>query len=173
MVFWPPDLDPAVASFHVRNELETAIAPERIWPWLVRAERWPELYAGASHVRTPTPELALGTRFTWRTLGVSVTTVVEEFFPNERLAWRDSGVFGASAYHTWAFERRGAGAYLVTEETQRGFVPSLFRSQLKKTLIDRHQRWLEGLVRAATLGPPDEVLQRHNDWFATYPWQGT
>jgi len=157
MILWPPDLDPAVASFHVRNELQTELAPERIWPWLVRAERWPELYAGASHVRTPSATLAMGTRFTWRTLGVSVTTVVEELVPNERLAWRGTGILGTRAYHVWVLERRGTGAYLVTEETQRGFIPSLFRARLKRTLLDQHQRWLEGLVWAAALGSPDAL----------------
>lgn len=155
MIHWPSDLEPAVASLHVRNELKTELAPERIWPWLVRAQRWPELYAGASHVRTPSPELAMGTRFTWRTLGVSVTTVVEELVPNERLAWRGTGLLGARGYHAWVLERRGAGTYLVTEETQRGVIPSLFRARLKRTLLDSHQRWLEGLVRAAAFGPPD------------------
>src|SRR6187402_1445379 len=86
-ILWPPDLAPAVAAFHVRNELETSLAPERIWPWLLHARRWPELYADATRVKTPAPELALGMRFTWWTLGVPVTTVVEDFVPNERLAW--------------------------------------------------------------------------------------
>jgi len=155
-IVWPSDLDPTVASFHVRNELETDLAPERIWPWLVHARRWPELYADASRVRTPAAELVLGMRFTWRTLGVGVTTVIEESVPNERLAWRGSGV-GAKGYHAWVFERRGTGTCLVTEETQRGLMPSLFRSRLQPRLRDCHKRWLEGLVRAARLGHPDTV----------------
>lgn len=97
----------------MRNELETEVAPERIWRWLVHARRWPEFYADASHVRVPTPELAPGTRFTWRTLGVSVTTVVEEFVPNERLAWRGTGLLGAKGYHAWVFEPRGVAASRV------------------------------------------------------------
>lgn len=157
MILWPSDLDPAVASLHVRNELVTEIAPERIWPWLIHARRWPEFYADASQVSTPAPELAMGTHFTWRTLGVSVSTVVEELVPNERLAWRGTGVLGAKGYHAWVLERRGAGTYIVTEETQRGLVPSLLRSRLKRNLFDCHQRWLDGLVRAASLGHPDSL----------------
>jgi hypothetical protein len=154
---WPSDLDPAVASLHARNELETELPPERIWPWLVQPRRWPELYADASRVRTPAPELTLGMRFTWRTLGVRVTTVVEELVPNERLAWRGTGLLGAQGYHAWVLERRGGGTRFVTEETQRGLVPSLLRRRLEARLRECHQRWLEGLVRAARLGHPDSV----------------
>jgi len=156
VIRWPADLDPAVASLHVRNELATELAPERIWPWLVHARRWPEFYPDAKRVRAPGPELAVGVRFTWWTLGIRVTTVIEELVPNERLAWRGTGL-GAEGYHAWIFTRRGAGTQLVTEETQRGLVPSVFRSRLERNLLRCHQRWLEGLVRVAGLGHPDSL----------------
>jgi hypothetical protein len=156
-IHWPPDLDPSVASLHTTNELDTELSPEQLWPWLIHARRWPELYVDASHVRTPAPELVLGMQFTWRTLGVRVTTVVEELIPNERLAWRGRGLLGAQGYHAWVFTRRGRGTRLVTEETQRGVVPSLFRSRLERRLVDCHQRWLEGLARAASLGHPGSL----------------
>lgn len=155
MIDWPADLDPRASAIHVRNELETDLAPEQIWPWLVRPRRWPELYDNASDIRTPTPELALGTRFSWRTLGVSVTTEVEVLVPYEQLAWRGTGLLGAKGYHAWVLERRESGTRFITEETQRGIIPSLMHARLRRNLHAAHQRWLEGLVRAARTGPPE------------------
>jgi len=156
-ILWPTDVAPSVTSVHAKNELETELSPERIWPWLIHARRWPEFYADASRVRTSAPEPVLGMEFTWRTLGTRVTTVIEELVPNERLAWRGTGPLWSRGYHAWVFTRRGGGTHIVTEENQRGLLPSLFRSRLEKRLHDCHQRWLVGLVRAASLGDPDSV----------------
>ena len=87
MIRWPDDLRPAAAAVHSRNELETDLPPDRIWPWLVRAERWHEHYSNCRRLRLldeAGPDLKLGTRFSWWTFGVPVTTVIEELVPDER-----------------------------------------------------------------------------------------
>jgi hypothetical protein len=158
---WPPDLTPDQASLHGINVLESDVTAAAVWPWLIRAARWHEFYPNCwglefldgSHIGS---DLRLGTRFRWWTFGVRVETVVEEFVPNERLAWRGEGL-GARGYHAWLLEPAPGGLRLRTEEIQRGVASRLLRPFLLPAMRHYHQRWLEGLARVARLGHPDEV----------------
>jgi hypothetical protein len=149
-VDWPEELHPDRAHVFAHNELETRATPEAIWPWLVQATRWPEIYANCRGLRLydGATELALGTRFTWWTFGVRVETVVDGFEPNRYLAWSGAGL-GARGYHAWILEPTARGCRFVTEETQRGPVVRLLSPLLRRGLLHFHQRWLEGLARAA------------------------
>lgn len=161
MIRWPDDLRPAAAAVYSRNELATDLPPDRIWPWLVRAERWHEHYSNCRRLRLldeAGPDLQLGTRFSWWTFGVPVTTVIEELVPGERLAWRGVGA-GACGYHAWLLERHAGRTRFVTEEVQRRVAPWLLRFALRPAIHHFHQRWLEGLVRVARLGHPDHVKE--------------
>jgi hypothetical protein len=155
---WPAGLTPGEAHVHTVNTLEAAVPPEAIWPWLVRATRWHEHYANCKRLRIDggAAELSPGARFRWWTFGVPVTTVVEDWAPGERLAWSGTGL-GARGYHAWILEPTAGGCRFITEETQRGAAVWLGRPLLRRGLLVQHQRWLEGLARAAALGHPDEV----------------
>jgi hypothetical protein len=151
LVRWPADARPEGAPVYTYNELEVASPPERVWAWLVRATAWPSYYGNASNVRFvegAAPDLRLGTRFTWTTFNVRVDTTVTELVPNERLAWRGK-TLGGTGYHGWVIAPAPSGCRVVTEETQRGIVPSVARWYLRRGLLSQHQRWLEGLARVA------------------------
>ena len=153
---WPADSRPDGAPVYTYNAIDVAAPPERVWAWLVRATAWPSYYDNASNVRFVDgggPDLAPGTRFTWTTFNVRVDTLVTEFEPCSRLAWRGK-TLGGSGYHGWVIEPTGQGCHVITEETQRGIVPSLGRWFLRPGLLGQHQRWLEGLARVASAGMP-------------------
>ena len=135
---------------YAKNELVIPASPEHIWPWLVRASRWPEWYANARAVVIDggSPDLSPGVGFHWNTFGVRVHTTVEEFVSNRRLSWSGRGL-GSTAYHGWVLTPVDGGTLVVTEETQRGFVASVGRAFLRSGLHKWHQRWLEGLARKA------------------------
>ena len=89
-VRWPDHFAPANAPIHVRNELEIAAPVEHVWACLIRAKLWPAWYSNAQDVRFlegKEPDLAAGTRFRWRTFGVTIESEVVEFVPRERLAF--------------------------------------------------------------------------------------
>jgi hypothetical protein len=150
LVRWPPGMEPEIAPVYTRNELEMEAPPVAVWRWLVRATAWPDWYANSRNVVIDGggTDLAPGARFHWTTFHVRVHTVVEEFVPEERLAWSGKGL-GARGYHGWVIEPRTTGCRVVTEETQHGLVPSLGRLYLRRGLLREHQRWLEGLARMA------------------------
>jgi Polyketide cyclase / dehydrase and lipid transport len=158
-VRWPDDFPPGDAPVHSRNALRMDSPAERVWAWLVRAPLWHTWYRHCRRLRlenAPGPDLALGTRFTWATLGVRVDTTVEEWAPGRRLAWRGTGL-GAEGYHAWALEPDGTGCQVVTEEAQRGLFPSLGRVVLRRALRRVHDEWLAALARVARTGPPPDV----------------
>jgi acetyl esterase/lipase len=145
-----------------RNELFVPAPAERVWEWLVKAGRWPEFYGNARDVEIEGgSELEKGTLFHWTTFGIRAHTTVTELVPNERLSWSGKGL-GSTAYHGWVLRPCEGGCYVITEETQQGFVVSVGRAILRRGLLRWHQRWLEGLSRVAVRGGLD-LQHQHSD----------
>lgn len=152
---WPEGHRPAQCPVSSYNELLIAAPVERVWAWLVHAKRWPEFYANARRVELDGggEQLTAGMTFRWTTFNLRVSTAVREFEPGRRLAWYGAG-YGSAGYHSWTLEPRGEQCFLITEETQRGLLPSLMRLYLRGALHRQHQAWLEGLARMAAGGMP-------------------
>lgn len=153
---WPDAARPEVSPVYGRCEIAIAAPAADVFAWLVHAERWPEWYSQCTRVRIvsgPKPALGIGTHFQWTVLGVPVATTVEECAPPLRLAWSGSGL-GATAYHAWDVEPTPDGCRVVTEETQRGVIPSVTRLLLRPLLRHTQRSWLAALARVAVSGPP-------------------
>jgi len=148
---WPSDLLPQGAPVVTRNTLDAEVTPDAVWRALIEAPVWPTFYDNARDVRLPDGAEALGPDmpFTWRTLGLPVATLVTDFEAPSFLAWRGDTWYGRGR-HTWLIEPRDGGCRIVTEEVQRGLVPTLAGWWIRPKLLFWHQRWLEGLVRAAS-----------------------
>jgi len=148
---WPETFDPDRAPVFAHNEIVSSRSARDLWPILVRATEWPVWYAHASDVRGVAlgEDLVLGSTFSWKTLGVRVTTTVTEFVPYRALAW--SGVArGSRGYHRWDLQPTASGGTkVITEEVQAGPVPTLLARRLRNSLVTFHQEWLEGLVARA------------------------
>ena len=153
---WPAHYEPTNCPIHVRNELSTPAFPETIWSWLIRATLWPHWYSNSADVRflagSP-PDLALGTRFRWKTFGVTIESTVLEFEPFERLAW-DAHARGIDAYHAWLIRKTPDGCHVLTEETQHGLLARLGKLFMPNRMWRLHQVWLEALSSRAQLGSP-------------------
>jgi hypothetical protein len=123
LIRWPEKYRPDQTKVHVRNELEMTAPSETIWAWLIRARLWPTWYPNSKRVEIEGsgPDLGPGSRFRWTTFGVRLDSKVEEFVAGERLAW-SARATGVDAYHAWLIENRGAGCYVLTEETQNGWL---------------------------------------------------
>jgi uncharacterized protein YndB with AHSA1/START domain len=154
---YPERYEPGRARVYVSNELIMTASCERVWSWLVRADLWPSWYPNSSGVRfeTPTasPELELGTSFRWKTFGITLDSVVEEFVPRERIAWTARAV-GVDAYHAWLLEPTSGGCRVLTEETQHGWLASLSDLAMPKRMHTGHQLWLERLQAKSASGSP-------------------
>lgn len=151
---WPDRHQPEQCPVSSYNELLISAPTARVWAWLVHAKRWPEFYGNAKRVEIDGGDtLAANVTFHWTTFNLRVTTTVKECEPERRLAWFGSG-YGSSGYHSWTLEPRGDQCFAITEETQRGVLPSVARLYLRGALHRQHQKWLEGLGRMAEAGMP-------------------
>ncbi|WP_020484194.1 SRPBCC domain-containing protein [Methylomonas sp. MK1] len=153
---WPEHYHPQNCPVHVRNALDMAAQPERVWAWLVRAPLWPSWYVNSANLRileNAGTELKPGTRFRWKTFGVTITSTVLEYVPNERLAWDAKGI-GVDAYHAWLLRPSAKGCDVLTEETQHGWLARLGQLFLPKRMSKYHQIWLESLQEKALSGLP-------------------
>ncbi len=151
-VRWPDAHAPEGASIYAANHTRTTADPELIWAWLIRPDQWHRFYGNAKLIRHrsgPWPQLGLGSCFSWITFGPGdhrghrVRTL-------RRLAWAGRGL-GATAYHVWLLDGDGPEWEIVTEETERGFLPTLARPWLSGDAA-QHQRWIEQLTRLAESG---------------------
>ena len=155
-VRWPDHYQPHNCPVHVRNELDMDAAPERVWSWLVRASLWPTWYVNSANVTIldgSGPDLQKGTRFRWKTFGVTITSTVLEYVTGERIAW-DAHAFGIDAYHAWVLQPSTKGCHVLTEETQHGWLARLGKLFMPNRMYTFHQLWLEGLAAKAHAGLP-------------------
>jgi len=153
---WPDHYKPANCPIHVRNELDMAASPENVWAWLTRATLWPTWYANSANVEiiegTGT-DLRQGTRFRWKTFGITILSTVVEFVPYERIAWQAES-FGVNVYHAWVLQPSEKGCHVLTEETQHGWLARLSKLFMPNRMCKFHQMWLEALQSKARSGLP-------------------
>jgi len=155
---WPDEYKPENTKVHVRNELlMPGTQVEVVWAWLCRPGLWPTWYSNSAHVVVKNQAdhcLRLGSEFRWKTFGVTIDSKVLEFVEHERLAW-NAYCHGVRAYHAWAFQRTDKGLYVLTEETQNGWLASVSSCLLPNRMYRWHQRWLESLHEVASRGLPE------------------
>jgi len=140
------------------NELIIAAPIDTVWAWLIRAPLWSSFYSNCSALQiiegTSQEVLALGTKFTWTTSHIAVTTVVTEFEEKKKLSWRGEAMVG-EGYHSWFLEEIDSNqCHVITEEVQKGMLPFVGQYFLNKSLHENHQKWLEGLAMMSKRGPP-------------------
>ena len=155
VISWPDEHTPEKSAFVAVNELQIPAEPEVVFAWLSRPDLWPTYYSNArlvKHLEGPWPTVELGSRFRWFTFGVFVTSEVTEYARGERLAW-SAKELGASGHHGWVLRGQDGGTFVRTEETQKGLV-RLVKPVMRPLMVRFHQRWLEGLSRVASQGPP-------------------
>jgi len=155
-VLWPSRFEPSKNPVHVKNELAMSAPSETVWAWLIRAHLWPKWYPNSSNVvflNDHLPDLTLGTKFRWKTFGITIKSTVLEFVPNKRLAWDAHGT-GLEAYHAWLIRKTNEGCTVITEETQKGWVARLSKTLRPKHMEQMHQIWLEKLSEKASEGLP-------------------
>jgi uncharacterized protein YndB with AHSA1/START domain len=156
---WPDHYQPRNCPIHVRNELDMAASPQSVWAWLIRATLWSTWYANATNVKILNglgPDIKKGTRFRWKTFGVTITSTVLEYVPWERLAW-DGHAFGIDVYHAWVLQRSSRGCRVLTEEIQHGWLARLGKLFMPGRMYNFHRLWLEGLEAKAGAGFPPVV----------------
>jgi predicted patatin/cPLA2 family phospholipase len=156
---WPDEEQPTGTKVFSHNERIVPAPPERVWNLLVDALGWSEFYANAHFVELVDPQqhqLRRGSVFRWVTFGLPLTSEVDPCKRPLQIGWRwrwrwwDTGWHG---YHIWLLEPHERGTRIVTEETNRGVLPSLLYPFIPPLLRLEHNSWLRGLARRASRPP--------------------
>ena len=154
-VIWPHQYDSRTSAIYALNDIDVKAPPEVAWKLLVDAANWSSYFPAEDQVKilSGESELALGTKWTRRTVGIPTRLIVTEYEPITRLAWSttvDGDETGSSAYHGWVITPTTTGCHVLSEETQQGpyFLEELGRKN-PGVLYRYHQEWIESLARAA------------------------
>ena len=71
-------------------------------------------------------ELKQGTTFTWKAMGMGITSALRVVAKNEIIGWSGRSL-GMYALHVWKFEKQGKKTRVTTEESLSGWFPQLIR----------------------------------------------
>ncbi|TFY85354.1 SRPBCC domain-containing protein [Pseudomonas nabeulensis] len=159
-IFWPEGFVPGFTENFASNEVIVAgLGAVDIWPWLSHAARWPSYYANSANVQLNCAEqLHDGLRFYFETFGFPVEAQCNEYVPPSddqpgRIAWHGwagEGETRLDVHHAWLIEDLPGGRVrILTQETQKGKPAAELAVARPNPMINGHQDWLDGLVRAA------------------------
>ncbi|MFY8143663.1 MAG: SRPBCC domain-containing protein [Caulobacter sp.] len=160
---WPEGYLPGFSDNFASNEVIVAgLTATQIWPYLATPAAWPSYYANASDIAFHDPAgpvMTLGARFRFSTFGFPVEGKVNECVAPApgapaRLAWHGwvegDADHRLDVHHAWLIEDLPGGRVrILTQETQNGKPARELASANPNPMINGHQDWLVGLVRAA------------------------
>lgn len=165
-IVWPNGYLPGTTDNFASNEvIIKGLHAADVWPLLANATKWPTYYSNSADVRFYNgkgPVLAKGDRFFFKTFGFPVEAQVTEFVPPAagkagRIAWHGwSGKEGSAdrldVVHAWIVEDlQGDRVRILTQESQKGEPAKKLADSKPNIMVNGHQDWLTGLVKAARM----------------------
>jgi hypothetical protein len=161
---WPEKYLPGTGDNFVSNEvIAQGLTASRIWHFLTDTSIWESYYDNVADISFPNgggPELTTDIVFSFGTFGFPPldAQVVEFQAPADhipgRLSWtaKQDGPPDArlDVLHAWLVEDLpGDRVRILTQETQIGQPAAELAGQVPNPMLNGHQAWLDGLVRAA------------------------
>ncbi|RSH81347.1 uncharacterized protein EHS24_008790 [Apiotrichum porosum] len=160
---WPDKYTPGFTDNYVSNEVIVAnLSAADVWPLLADVTKWDSYYDNCSNITPPTsgPILSPGAQFSFSTFGFPPLASVahEVVTPSNgtpgRLAW-SAAQDGKpeeklDVYHAWIVEDLPGGRVrILTQESQIGEPAAQLAGERPNPMLNGHQAWLDGLVKAA------------------------
>jgi len=131
-----------------RDEIVIAAPVGTVWNLFADISAWLDWNKDIESASLDGP-LSVGATFRWRTAGMDITSTVDEWVPQQGVAW--SGlVQGILGIHVWRFTPVAGGTLVQTEESWDGEPVRAAQPGLMQQALDRSIRsWLESLKREA------------------------
>lgn len=161
---FPTKFLPGTTDNFVSNEvIVSGLNTFDIWKYLVDTSKWESYYDNAANIQLTNKENTLlhyGERFHFDTFGFPIEAQVMELVeptqdsPTARIAWHgwneaddDSAI---DVYHAFLIEQLPDNRVrLLTQESQIGKSAAELAVQKPNPMLNGHQAWLDGLVKAA------------------------
>lgn len=95
--------------------------------WTVQSDidNWLKWQKEVSHAKLQ-GKLARGTTFTWKAMGMNITSELQEVIENKIIGWSGKSI-GMNAIHIWKFEKQGNKTKVITEESLSGWFPIIIK----------------------------------------------
>lgn len=160
---WPDNYLPGTTDNFVSNErIVSNLSAAQVWPLLADISKWESYYPNVAQITPPShgPMLEKDNAFSFSTFGFPPLNaqVLESVTPSAgnpgRLAWRawqDGDEEQAlDVYHAWIVEDLDRGRVrILTQESQIGKPAAKLAEEKPNVMLNGHQDWLDGLVKAA------------------------
>lgn len=161
---FPTKFLPGKTDNFVSNEvIASDLTVFDIWKYLIDTSKWEKYYDNAANIKLTNGENTLlhyGERFHFDTFGFPIDAQVMELNeptednPVARISWHgwndgdeDSSI---DVYHAFLIENLPEGRVrLLTQESQIGKSAAVLATQKPNPMLNGHQAWLDGLVKAA------------------------
>ena len=134
---------PAIA----RHEILIHAPSEKIWQLLADINHWHTWHEDIADAKLE-GLLQPGATFRWKSGGTTIQSTLQEVEPHHRLTWTGKAL-GTRAIHVWRLEPQPNGVLVKTEESFDGWLVSLLKGMMQKTLDTSLQTWLEHLKQKA------------------------
>jgi len=134
---------PVVAT----HELLINAPAQRVWSLVAEIDRWPSWNPAVKSAKLH-GAFNVGTIFTWKSGGISIVSMLQEIDPTSKLVWTGKAM-GTRVIHVWDFQKTPAGVLIRTSESFEGWMVSLMRKTMQKTLDESLVAWLNALKRRA------------------------
>ena len=127
---------PAIA----REEILIDASTEEVWEIHSNIDGWSDWNADIAESKLE-GTLSMGAIFNWKSKRMNLTSTIQDLEPGVRIGWTGSSI-GARARHIWILEQNGKGTHVTTEESLDGWLVSLLRGKMRKTLETSLNAWL-------------------------------
>jgi len=163
---WPSRYLPGNTDNFVSNEVIVKdLTVEQVWAYLVDTSKWEGYYGNAANIvltDQATTDLQQSERFHFDTFGFPIEAQVMELVEPQdnqiaRISWhgwQDGDENTAlDVYHAFLVEALpGKRVRVLTQESQIGQPAADMAKQVPNPMLNGHQAWLDGLVKAARKG---------------------
>ncbi|MFE6636611.1 SRPBCC domain-containing protein [Streptomyces tendae] len=164
-ITWPEKYLPGTGDNFVSNEaIVKGVAADRVWRFLTDTSEWEAYYDNVADISFPHgggPVLKTELAFSFGTFGFPPldALVVEFQAPADgvpgRLSWtaKQDGPpeERLDVLHAWLVEDLPGGRVrILTQESQIGRPAAALAEERPNPMLNGHQAWLDGLVRAAS-----------------------
>ncbi|KAF2074467.1 hypothetical protein CYY_004212 [Polysphondylium violaceum] len=162
-IHWPEKYLPGTTDNYCCNEvIVQGLKIQDAWPYLIKAPCWTQYYHNSADIKFDNqdgPYLYDGCKFFFRTFGFPIDAKVTEFLPSDgngstaRISWHgwnEDPENRLDVIHAWLFqELSGNRLRILTQESQIGKPAIELATKKPNAMINGHQDWLDGIVKAA------------------------
>ena len=130
-----------------RDQITIHAPIQTVWRLLAAIGEWPRWRSAVTSATLNGPAQE-GAVFTWKAGGLSFTSRIHTFVPEQLLGWTGTTI-GAKAVHNWTFTQAEGRTVVEVSESLQGLFPRLFKRSFQKQLEESMRQDLEELKQEA------------------------